>query len=233
MSRVATMGELAASLAHEIKQPIAAAVTNARTCVLWLERETPDLAEASEAASRTVTAALRASDIVDRVRSLFARGTPHRELVDVNDMIQEMVVLVQHEASRHAVEIRTELAERLPDTIADRVQVQQVLMNLMLNGIEAMKDTRGELTIKSERAADGHLLISITDTGVGLPTKNVDQIFSAFYTTKSQGTGMGLSISRTIVESHGGRLWASANKGRGATFHFTLPREVAASSSSA
>jgi signal transduction histidine kinase len=226
MSRVATMGELAASLAHEIKQPIAAAVTNARTCARWLQREAPDLAEAIEAASRTVNAAIRASDIVDRVRSLYTRGTPDRQLVDVNDMIQEMVMLLQPEASRRAVAIRTELAGRLPDIIADRVQVQQVLMNLMLNGIEAMKDTPGELVIASQRTDDGALLISVRDSGIGIPAEQAERIFETFFTTKPRGTGMGLSISRTIVESHGGRLWASANTTRGATFQFTLPGEV-------
>src|SRR5439155_19564282 len=198
MSRVATVGELAASLAHEIKQPIAAAVTNARTCARWLERELPDLAEASEAASRTVDAVMRASDILDRVRSLYTRGTPHRQLVDVNDMIQEMVLLLQHEATRHAVTIRTELAERLPDIIADRVQVQQVLMNLMLNGIEAMKGAPGDLVITSQRTDDGHLLISVSDSGIGIPLEQAERIFEAFFTTKPRGTGMGLSISRTI-----------------------------------
>jgi PAS domain S-box-containing protein len=226
MSRVATMGELAASLAHEIKQPIAAAVTNARTCALWLEREPPDLAEAAEAASRTVNAAIRASDIVDRVRSLYTRGTPQRQPVDVNDIIQEMVVLLQHEAGRRAVAIRTELAERLPDIIADRVQVQQVLMNLMLNGIEAMKDAPGELVITSQGTDDGPLLISVSDSGGGIPPEQAERIFDAFFTTKPHGTGMGLSISRTIVESHGGRLSASNNTTRGATFQFTLPAEV-------
>jgi len=232
LSRVATLGELAASLAHEIKQPIAAAVTNARTCALWLDRETPDLAEASEAASRTVNAAMRASDIVDRVRSLYTRGTPHRQLVDVNDMIQEMVMLLQPEASRHAVAIRTELADSPPDIIADRVQVQQVLMNLMLNGIDAMKDAPGELVITSQRTDDGQLLISVRDSGVGIPPEQAERIFEAFFTTKPRGTGMGLSISRTIVESHGGRLWASANTTRGATFQFTLPGEVTSPSPS-
>jgi PAS domain S-box-containing protein len=233
MSRVATMGELAASLAHEIKQPIAAAVTNARTCALWLERETPDLTEASEAASRMVDAAIRASDIIDRVRSLYARGTPHRQLVDVNHMIDEMVVLLQPEASRHAVAIRTELADGLPGIIADRVQVQQVLMNLMLNGIEAMKDAPGDLVITSHGTDEGTLLISVSDSGVGIPAEQGERIFEAFFTTKPHGTGMGLSISRTIVESHGGRLWASANTTRGATFQFTLPGDATSPSPSA
>jgi signal transduction histidine kinase len=142
--------------------------------------------------------------------------------LDVNDMIQEMVALLQHEATRYAVAIRTELSKCLPDIVADRVQVQQVLMNLMLNGIEAMKDAAGELVITSQRTDDGRLLISVNDSGVGIPPEQAERIFEAFFTTKPRGTGMGLSISRTIVESHGGRLWATANPIRGATFQFTL-----------
>ncbi len=233
MSRVITIGELAASLAHEIKQPIAAAVLNAKTCMRWLRRDPPDLTEACESAARTVKDATRAAEIVDRNRSLYTRGTPQRELVDVNEIVREMITLLRHEADRYSVAIRTALAESLPNVIVDRVQVQQVLLNLMLNGIEAMKDTGGELTIKSNRAEDGQLLLSVSDSGVGLPLEEPDRIFEAFYTTKPQGTGMGLSISRTIVESHGGRLWATANPERGATFQFTLPREAATSSSSA
>jgi signal transduction histidine kinase len=145
--------------------------------------------------------------------------------VDVNDMIHEMVALLRAEATRHAVAIRTELAEHLPDIIADRVQVQQVLMNLMVNGIEAMKDAPGELVITSQRTDDGPLLISVSDSGGGIPPEQAERIFEAFFTTKPRGTGMGLSISRTIVESHGGRLWVSANTTRGAIFQFTLPGE--------
>jgi signal transduction histidine kinase len=180
-----------------------------------------------------VDAAIRASDIIDRVRSLYARGTPHRQLVAVNDMIEEMVVLLQPEASRHAVAIRTELADGLPGIIADRVQVQQVLMNLMLNGIEAMKDAPGDLVITSHGTDEGTLLISVSDSGVGIPAEQGERIFEAFFTTKPDGTGMGLSISRTIVESHGGRLWASANTTRGATFQFTLPGDATSPSPSA
>jgi signal transduction histidine kinase len=143
-------------------------------------------------------------------------------LVDVNEVAGEMLALLRSEANRHSISMHAELTSDLPKTKADRVQLQQVFMNLMLNGIEAMKDTGGELTIKSESTEHEQLLISIKDTGVGLPTEQLDQIFSAFFTTKSQGTGMGLSISRTIIESHGGRLWASANAGKGATFRFTL-----------
>jgi len=223
MSRVITVGELAASLAHEIKQPIAAAVLNAKTCVRWLQRDSPDVTEACEAASRTVRDATRAADIVDRVRSLYRRGTPQRELVDLNEIIQEMIVLLHDKANRYSIPIRAELTPSLPKVMADRVQLQQVLMNLLLNGIEAMKDMGGELTVTSKRTEDGQLLISVSDSGIGLPVEESERIFEAFFTTKPQGTGMGLSISRTIVESHGGRLWASTNTGRGATFHFSLP----------
>ena len=226
MSRVITVGELAASLAHEIKQPIAAAVLNAKTCVRWLHRDPPDLTEACEAASRTVKDATRTADIVDRVRSLYKRGSPQRERVNLNEIVQEMTVLLHDTSNRHSVAIRTELATNLPEVMADRVQLQQVLMNLMLNGIEAMKETGGELTVTSKRSEDGQLLISVSDSGVGFPADESERIFEAFFTTKPQGTGMGLSISRTIVESHNGRLWASANTGRGATFHFSLPTEA-------
>jgi signal transduction histidine kinase len=230
---LATMGELTASLAHEIKQPIAAAVTNAKTCLRWLQRDSPDLAEACEAASRVASDATRAADIVDRVRSLYRRGAPQRELVDVNEIIREMIALLRDRANRQSISIRTQLDAGLQEITADRVQLQQVLMNLMLNGVEAMKDTSGELTVISTKTEDGQLLISVSDSGIGIAHDQADQIFEPFFTTKPQGTGMGLSISRRIIESHGGRLWASANSGRGATFQFTLPNEVTASSSSA
>jgi PAS domain S-box-containing protein len=229
LSRVTTMGELTASLAHEIRQPISAAVTNARTCLRWLGRDEPDVAEACQAASRLVKDVTRAADIIGRISSLFKKGALQRELVDVNELIREMIVLLRSEASRYSISIRTELNENLPGVMADRVQLQQVFMNLMLNGIDAMKETSGgsELTIKSE-AGDGHLLISVKDTGVGLPPEQPDQIFKAFFTTKDNGTGMGLPISRSIIESHGGRLWAACATGRGATFQFTLPAKLAA-----
>ena len=233
MSRVITVGELAASLAHEIKQPIAAAVMDARTCARWLQRDTPNIVEACEAASRIVKDTTRAAEIIDRVRSLYRRGAPQRELVDLNEVVREMIVLLHDEANRYSIPIRTELTPGLPGVMADRVQIQQVLMNLMLNGIEAMKDTSGELTVTSKITENGQLTISVSDSGIGLPQEQADRIFETFFTTKSQGTGMGLSISRTIVESHGGRLWATANPGRGATFQFTLGNEMTASSASA
>jgi PAS domain S-box-containing protein len=224
-SRLTTMGEFTASLAHEVKQPIAAAVTDANTCVRWITRDEPDLKEAREAAWRIVKDAERAAEIINRVRLLFKKGTPQRELVDVNEVAREMIVLLGDEASRHSISVRTELAEDLPHVIGDRVQLQQVLMNLIVNGVDAMHDVDGprELIIKSQPAENNELLLSVSDTGVGLPRHQADQIFNAFFTTKTHGTGMGLRISRSIIESHGGRLWAADNSPRGASFCFTLP----------
>jgi signal transduction histidine kinase len=229
LTRVTTMGELTASLAHEIKQPISAAVTDAKTCLRWLCRDDPELAEARDAASRMVKDVTRAAEITSRISLLFKKGALQRELVDVNELIREMFVLLRSEANRYSISVRTELAEDLPKVMADRVQLQQVFMNLMLNGIDAMMGTTGgrELTIKSE-ISDGQLLISVSDTGVGLPPEQADQVFSAFFTTKDNGTGLGLPISRSIIESHGGRLWAAENCGQGATFQFTLPITVTA-----
>jgi PAS domain S-box-containing protein len=227
LSRVTTMGELTASLAHEIRQPISAAATNAKTCLRWLGREEPEVTEACEAASRIVKDLTRAADIISRISSLFKKGALQRESVDVNELIREMIVLLRSEANRYSICIHTDLAEGLPKVMADRVQLQQVFMNLMLNGIDAMKETSGgsELAIKSE-TDDGQLLISVGDTGVGLPPEQGDRIFKAFFTTKDNGTGMGLPISRSIIESHGGRLWAADNSPRGARFCFTLPTEA-------
>jgi signal transduction histidine kinase len=194
----------------------------------FLDREQPDVPEAREAASEMVRDARRAGDIIDRVRSLYRKGSSHQEMVNVNDVIRDMIVMLRDEANRHSVTMRTDLGEGLPGVRADRVQLQQALMNLMLNGIEAMRDAGGELRIKSQLAEDGQLLISVSDAGVGLPTGKADQIFNAFFTTKPQGTGLGLAITRSIVESHGGRIWATANSERGATFQFTLPQQRAA-----
>jgi PAS domain S-box-containing protein len=229
-SRLTTMGEFTASLAHEVKQPIAAVVTNANTCVRWITRDEPDLKEACEAAWRIVKDAKRASEIINRVHLLFKKGTPQRELVDVNEVAREMIVLLGDEASRHSISVRTELAEDLPHVIGDRVQLQQVLMNLIVNGVDAMHDVDGprELIIKSQPGENNELLLSVSDTGVGLPRHQADQIFNAFFTTKTHGTGMGLRISRSIVESHGGRLWAADNSPRGASFCFTLPTKAEA-----
>jgi len=233
MNRVSMMGELAGSLAHEIKQPIAAALTDAKTCLRWLRRDAPDVAEGCEAASRMIQDATRAAEVIDRVRSLYRRDTSDREQFYINEIIREMSALLYDKANRNSISIRTELDPGLPLITADRIQLQQVLMNLILNAIEAMKDANGDLTITSKRTADGQLLVSVSDSGIGLPVGEVGRIFEAFFTTKDQGTGIGLSISRRIIESHGGRLWASANTGRGATFQFTLPIDMATSSPSA
>jgi C4-dicarboxylate-specific signal transduction histidine kinase len=228
VSRMTTMGELTASLAHEVNQPIAAAVTNANTCLRWLTREPPDLEEAREAASRMAKDAARVADIVKRIRLLFRNVRPLRELVDVNEVIREMIVLLRGEATQYAISVRAELASDLPQVMGDRVQLQQVLMNLLLNGMEAMKDVDAtrELIINSQPAKNEQVVVSVSDTGVGLPPQQAEQIFNAFFTTKPNGTGMGLRISRSIIESHGGRLWAANNSARGASFCFTLPTKA-------
>jgi C4-dicarboxylate-specific signal transduction histidine kinase len=224
------MGELTASLAHEVNQPIAAAVTDASTCLRWLAGDAPNIEEAREAAMRIVKDVKRAGEIISRIRQLFKKGTPQRELVDVNEIIREMTVLLRGETTRYNILVATDLAADLPQVMADSVQLQQVLMNLMMNGIEAMKDadrTR-ELVIKSRRAETDQVFVSVNDTGAGLPQQQTEQIFNAFFTTKPHGTGMGLRISRSIIESHGGRLWAAENLPRGASFHLTLPTKVEA-----
>lgn len=224
LNRVSMMGELTASLAHEIKQPIGAAVSNAEACLQWLARDQPDLGEMREAALEMVKEARRAAEIIDRTRSLFKKKGAMREVMDLNNVITDAVFLIRDEAHRRSISVRTELDDELPRISGDRVQLQQVLINLMLNGLEAMNSTtRGELTIKSQQDEEGRPLISVRDMGIGLPVAEGNKIFDAFFTTKSHGTGMGLTISRSIVVAHGGRLWATANSGRGATFQFTLP----------
>jgi PAS domain S-box-containing protein len=226
VNRVSTMGELTASLAHEIKQPIGAAVTNAEACARLLDRVQPDVLEAREAALEMAKDARRAANIIDRVRSLYRQGCSQMDTVEVSEVIGEMLLMLRNEANRHFVDIRTDVAEGLPTVIADRVQLQQVFMNLMLNGIQAMEKTGGVLTVKVQLRQDNQVQISVSDTGVGLPADEADRIFDAFFTTKPEGSGMGLAISRSIIESHGGGVWASANSGKGATFHFTLPAAV-------
>jgi signal transduction histidine kinase len=226
-SRVTTVGEVTASLAHEVSQPITAAVANANTCLGFLRRDPPDVEEARVAASRIVKDATRAAEIISRIRLLSKKGTPQRELVDVNEVIREMIVLLWTEATQYSILVRTELAAEPAWVMGDRLQLQQLLMNLMMNAIDAMKEVDGvrELIIKSQREGNEQLMVSVNDTGVGLPPQQADQIFNAFFTTKPHGAGMGLSISRSIVESHGGRLWAAGNDNspRGASFCFTLP----------
>jgi PAS domain S-box-containing protein len=223
-NRVTTMGELSASLAHEINQPISGAITNASTCLRRLDREPPDLEGARVAASRIIRDANRAAEIIDRVKVLFRKGIVTKERLDVNEVIREMEILLHTEATRHSVSVETKLATDLPLIVGDRVQLQQVLMNLMINSIDAMKAVDGprQLTLGTLNDSDEQLLVSVADTGIGLPASQAGQIFNAFFTTKEHGTGMGLRISQTIIEAHGGRLWATDNHPRGASFHFTL-----------
>jgi C4-dicarboxylate-specific signal transduction histidine kinase len=224
VSRVTTMGELCASLAHEVNQPIAAAITNADACLNWLARDTPNLEEARECAMRMVEDGTRAAEIIGRIRVLCKKGTPQRELVDVNEVIQELTVLLRSQITRYLISVRMELAADLPQVRGDRVQLQQVMMNLMMNGIDAMKDVDGtrELAIKSHLTGN-EVMVRVSDSGVGLPSQQADRIFHAFFTTKPHGIGMGLAICRSIIESHSGRLSAADNSPRGASFHLTLP----------
>jgi PAS domain S-box-containing protein len=229
INRVNMMGELAAALAHEIRQPIAATITSANACLRWLARDPPDLERARAAAARIEQDGNRAADVINHLRSFYKKGTPpERGIVNLKDIIREMTALLRKETVRHSIRINSELDEDIPDVLADRVQLQQVFMNLMLNAIDAMKDTGGKLTISSRLTPEGQLVVSIGDTGVGLPAENTERIFDAFHTTKPQGTGMGLAITRSIVEAHGGRVWATANQEAGATFHFTLPAKAEA-----
>jgi PAS domain S-box-containing protein len=230
-SRMTTMGELTASLAHEVNQPITAVVNGASTCIRWLTRDDPDLGEAREAASGVIRNAKRAADIINRIRSISKKGESKRQLVDVNELIGEMIALLRNEANRYSISIRTDLDTELPKVMADSVQVQQVMMNLIMNSIDAMKnvDRTRELVVQSRRAEDQYLMISVSDCGLGLPAEQEKQIFDAFFTTKPHGLGMGLRISRSIVESHGGRLWAANNSPHGASFSFTLPIPIGVS----
>jgi NO-binding membrane sensor protein with MHYT domain/two-component sensor histidine kinase len=230
VNRVNTMAELTASLAHEVNQPISAAVTNADACLRWLDGDNPNLEEARAAAIEIVKDGTRAAEIITRIRLLFRKGTPQRELLDLNEIVREMIVLLRSEVARNSISVRTELAADLPRVMADRVQLQQVMMNLISNSIDAMKDADGtrELAIKSRRGENGQLMVSVSDTGVGLPPQQANQVFDAFFTTKVHGTGMGLSISRSIVAAHDGRLWAADNSPCGASFHLILPTGVVA-----
>jgi PAS domain S-box-containing protein len=223
-NRVTTMGELCASLAHEINQPISGAITNASTCLRRLDRQPPDLEGARAGAALIIRDANRAAEIINRVRLFFRKGVMTKERVDVNEMIREMEILLHNEATQHSVFVQTKLAAARPLIVADRIQLQQVLMNLMINGIDAMKAVDGprQLTLGTQNDSHEQLLVSVQDTGIGLPPNQAGQIFNAFFTTKEHGTGMGLRISRTIIEAHGGRLWATDNYPRGASFHFTL-----------
>jgi signal transduction histidine kinase len=200
-------------------------MTNANTCLRKLGHDKPDLNEVRTTVARIARDAQRASDVIGRIRSQFEKAALNREGLDLNEIIQETIALLRAEAARYHISIRTELAADLPQIIGDRVQLQQVAMNLIVNGIEAMREVDGirEMIIKSQRAENDRILVSVSDTGMGLPQQLAEQIFDPFFTTKPHGTGMGLRISMSIFESHGGRLWAVGSNGRGATFHLNLP----------
>lgn len=223
VSRVSTMGELVASISHELLQPITASTLNAKASLRWLKHDPPDLIRVREGTEKIIEAGTLASQIIDRLRSLYKKAPPQRERVAINEVIVEMARMLRSEARRHGISVRTDLQDDLPMTVADRVQLQQVLMNLMLNAIEAMSGTGGVLTLKSHLDAQRLIQISVNDTGPGLPPVETNQLFEAFFTTKPQGSGMGLSISKSIVDAHGGRIWATVSEGCGAAFHFTLP----------
>jgi PAS domain S-box-containing protein len=225
ITRVTTLGEMTASIAHEINQPLAAVVTNGGACLRWLMGESPNLDEAREAARRVIRDGNRASEIISRIRALLRKTDTQKVRLDINEAIQEVVLLTQHEADRKGVNLRLELSAGLPPVFADRVQLQQVALNLLMNGVEAVasvNDRPRELVICSRTDKSGQVIVAVQDSGDGIDAENLEKIFDAFYTTKSQGMGMGLAISRSIVENHGGRLWAVQNEGPGATFQFAL-----------
>ncbi len=226
MNRVSVMGEMSASLAHELKQPMAAAMMNAEVCLELVQRNRIDIQEFSDATSAILRSVRRAAEITERLRSLSRKSNPQQELVDINQAIREIGALLQNEARMSLVAVRMELAREAPQVTGDRVQLQQVVLNLMLNALESMRETGGSLVLRSELTKTRDVMVSVSDTGVGLPAGNEERIFDAFFTTKSQGTGMGLAISRTIVESHGGRLFARGNVGPGATFCIELPQQI-------
>jgi PAS domain S-box-containing protein len=229
ITRVTTLGEMTASIAHELNQPLGAVLANAEACLRWLDRETPDVEAARRSVEWVIDDSNRANEVIRRVRSLAKKTDLEKAPVDLNEVGNEVIMLVRGELISHQVSVRTEFAPALPIILGDRVQLQQVIINLMMNGIEAMgsvTDRRRELVIRSGRDETQQVLLSVTDCGVGISAEDADRVFTAFFTTKSSGMGMGLSICRSIIEAHGGRLWAAANVPHGATFHFTLPLNV-------
>jgi C4-dicarboxylate-specific signal transduction histidine kinase len=229
--RITTIGELTASIAHEVNQPLAAVVANADACVAWLALNKPNLAEAKAAAERATQGATRASEVIARIRSLIRKATPQREKVQLNQVIEETAALVAGQLSRNVISLVMELDGGLPMVAGDRIQLQQVILNLLLNAIEALTgiaDRARHLVVRSEVQDGNRVRISVRDNGIGINTGTMARLFEPFFTTRAQGIGMGLAISRSIIESHGGRLWADSTENEGADFQFTLPRQEGA-----
>jgi signal transduction histidine kinase len=223
---VTTLGELTASIAHEVNQPLGAISTNALACLRFLDREKPDLGEVRDILRDIITDSNRAHEVIRRIRELAKKADIQKVPLDINDVIEETLLVFRHEALSHGVSLQLELASALPQVLGDRIQLQQVIMNLLINGIQATSLVTGrphELRIRSYRHRPDEILVAVEDTGVGIKPENVDQLFNAFFTTKPNGMGIGLSICQSILEQHRGRIWASRNSGVGSTFQFTLP----------
>jgi C4-dicarboxylate-specific signal transduction histidine kinase len=226
VSRLMTLGELTASISHEVNQPIAAVVTNGQVCLRLLALETPRPDDVRATVERIVRDANRASEVIQRIRALAKRSEPQMVSLDINDVIREATLLVQREVLGHGATLRTELSSALPAVRGDRVQLQQVVINLLINGVEAMAsitDRPREIIIRSQLHEEGQVLVVVLDSGIGIDSQTAEKLFSAFFTTKPSGMGMGLSISRSIIRAHGGRLWVSPNADHGAAFQFTVP----------
>jgi signal transduction histidine kinase len=227
------MGQLTASIAHEVNQPIAAAVINAQAALRWLAARPPDLEEVRQALERILSAGARAGEVLGRIRALIKKAPPNKGPFDLNAALRDVLALTRSEALKHGVTVQTQLAADLPPVEGDRVQLQQVMLNLVMNAIEAMSGAEGprELQLATETDPAGHVRLAVRDSGPGLDPQAAPRLFDAFYTTKTEGLGMGLAISRSIVEAHGGQLWAGANEPRGAVFQLTLPSEPAGAGS--
>jgi len=226
IARITTLGELTASIAHEINQPLAAVVTSGSASLRWLGGQPPNLEKAAQAVERMVKEANRASDVIGRIRGLAKKVPPQRNRLDINEAVREVIILIRSDIEQNNITLRTQLSDGLPSVYGDRVQLQQVILNLILNAIEAMikvGEQKRELLISSMKENSKNVLVAIHDTGVGLEQGKPEQLFDAFYTTKQEGMGMGLTISRSIIETHGGRLWVTPKVPRGAIFQFTLP----------
>jgi C4-dicarboxylate-specific signal transduction histidine kinase len=226
-NRVTTTGQLAASIAHEVSQPISAALTNANAARRWLGAAPPDLEEVRQALDRIIRDGGRASDIIGRIRALVRKAPPRNDRLDINKEMLEVIALTRNELRSNGTSLQTRLADGLPPVQGDRIQLQQVMLNLILNAVEAMSgpsETQRELLIRTEQDGPGGVLVAVQDSGPGLKPESLDRLFDAFYTTKPAGLGMGLSICRSIIEAHGGRVWATANLPQGAAFQFTLPQ---------